>query len=480
MIKILRTLGKLIIILVSTNTLAQVNSSVNSGVNKTNIKPNENVSFTISAIGNSINFPQINNINNYPIISSYSSSSIVITNGDKNKIINKTYTFKPTSKTTIPAYVITIDGKNYQTKPITINVSKPQQNKIGDDFILSITTDKNEAYVGEDIKLTVIFKRKNNVSANRIKIGPPQAKGLFIQQNGTIIKSKSNDYSINKLHYDVVAEKSGKITINPTSADIGIVNNSLNSFFNDINWSKIYSNSLTIIVKPLTDNLTIFGNYKISAITDKTTVNSGNPINLTVRITGDGNIADIEKFEISINNATIYADKPEINNNTWTQKIAIIANKNFIIPSFSLDYFDQNSKAKKTISTNKIKIQVVHKKAIEENGKVNKITSNKNLIIENNNYKYLYFLGGMLCGIFIFYIITYLQKIKIKIKNNEDIIKLIKKSKTDKQLFDLLLPYNNEKISIILQKLEANIYKKENNKINKKHIIQIFNDNYII
>jgi hypothetical protein len=44
-------------------------------------------------------------------------------------------------------------------------------------------------------------------------------------------------------------------------------------------------------------------------------------------------------------------------------------------------------------------------------------------------------------------------------------------SKGDKALFDLLLPLNLNELDPILQQLEANLYKGETHKINKKAII---------
>jgi hypothetical protein len=56
---------------------------------------------------------------------------------------------------------------------------------------------------------------------------------------------------------------------------------------------------------------------------------------------------------------------------------------------------------------------------------------------------------------------------------NQDLIKQIKSSKGNKALFDLLLPLNLSELDSILQQLEANLYKGETHKINKKAIITL-------
>jgi hypothetical protein len=60
-----------------------------------------------------------------------------------------------------------------------------------------------------------------------------------------------------------------------------------------------------------------------------------------------------------------------------------------------------------------------------------------------------------------------------KPEKNQDLIKQIKSSKGDKALFDLLLPLDLSELDSILQQLEANLYKGETHKINKKAIITL-------
>ncbi len=120
-----------------------------------------------------------------------------------------------------------------------------------------------------------------------------------------------------------------------------------NSFVSNINWKKIYSNSLTINVRPLPNGLELYGDFKISASVDKKRVHTNKPVNLTIRVEGEGNIDDIKKFELNLDNAVIYSDEPKIKSKLingkyygeFTQKIAIIADNNFTIPPFKHKVF---------------------------------------------------------------------------------------------------------------------------------------------
>ncbi len=97
---------------------------------------------------------------------------------------------------------------------------------------------------------------------------------------------------------------------------------------------------------------------------------------------------------------------------------------------------------------------------------------------ESQTQKYLYILVGFIAGVLLtvgaFKII-----VNLKAKREErDIIKAVKKAKSDKGLFNLLLPYANRspKIKEALDRLERNIYRGENNKIDKRGIIEELED----
>jgi hypothetical protein len=301
----------------------------------------------------------------------------------------------------------------------------------------------------------------------------------------------------------IFAQKAGNFHIDSIEADIGHIVRNYNGggFFNDpffssmtnqLSWKKIYSNNLDIKVEALPNNLELYGDFHIKASVDKTTVYANKPVNFTVKIDGIGNIDDIEKFDINIPNAIVYADKPNISSNlvngeysgVFTQKIAIISDSDFTIPSLKLKYFDKLTNKIKTIQTKPIDIKVqggnivnaqkpmVQKaKTIQTNQPIQK----KVIVKNSDDLEYLYLLIGILIGSVGTYLVMK-QTNKKEIKKENDIIKAIKGAKSDKVLFDILLPYSKEDsaISDILKLLEENIYKKTDHKINKQKLYDIF------
>jgi hypothetical protein len=186
-------------------------------------------------------------------------------------------------------------------------------------------------------------------------------------------------------------------------------------------------------------------------------------------------IGDIEALKIDINNATIYSDDVVTSDQGWQQKFAIVGGKNFVIPSLKLDYFDKKTQTKKTLSTQPINIQVDKVTPIIATTETittpdNKTPDNKTPV--NNKLKYYYLLFGLIIGALISFLGIRLNS-KPAPEKNQDLIKQIKSSKGDKALFDLLLPLNLNELDPILQQLEANLYKGETHKINKKAIITL-------
>ncbi len=106
-------LGKILfIILFSVTIFANVNVSVEPPL----VYRGGVVNFIISADGDNIEFPEIQEIAGFPVIGTSSSHSINVINGDITKDISKTYSFKPDKNITIPSFSVRVDGKVYKSK----------------------------------------------------------------------------------------------------------------------------------------------------------------------------------------------------------------------------------------------------------------------------------------------------------------------------------------------------------------------------
>jgi hypothetical protein len=213
----------------------------------------------------------------------------------------------------------------------------------------------------------------------------------------------------------------------------------------------------------------IYGDFKIKLKVDRIQSNAGEAINGTIKITGNGNLEDLEDFKLKIKNVTIYNDAANIENGDFIQKFAIIGQRDFTIPSFKLDFLDKNTQAPKTITTSPIKIKIkgtIAPKKLNNTTPVAPIKHKKNNLLAE-----YYLLLGMAIGLFVCWLFGWLKRPKNK--KDKNLIKLIKLARNDKSLFDILMPLHLKSLSNIVIQLEENIYKNAKHKINKKAIIRL-------
>jgi len=503
-------LGKIFLII--SLTISIFGAGVNVSANPPVVYKGSAVNFIITAEGNDIEFPQIEEIEGYPVIGTSSSQSVSIVNGNISKTISKTYSFRPEKTVIIPSYKVKVDGRVYNTRELKVDVRKPNASKNGDPFVLEMKLNKKEAFVGEPIDLTISFKRKLNARLDKLQLGEPKLEDFWVKKVDKVTQSTEGDYIVESVHYQIFPQKAGEYEIPPIEALIGVVQRNsggmggvfddpfFSSFTQQLDWQKIYSNGLNIKVKPLPNGLELYGKYQIQARVDKKKVHANKPVNLIIDIKGEGNIDDIKKFNPTIDNAIVYADEPKIESRLvngvykgeFTQKIAIIADQNFTIPPMELQYFDKDTKSVKTIKTKPIDIEVIGgNKSIMKPSSIEvapytntkTITQTPQNIVtkevikqEDSKIKYLFLLLGFIVGVLA---TIGIGKLKNRVvKKESDIVKAIRRAKNDKTLFEILLPYakKDKVIAKALDKLEENIYKGAKHKIDKEELMEVFEE----
>jgi len=452
---------------------------VNVNVNKKNIYPGEEVIFTIEATGNDIKFPQIKDIEGFPVQGTAVTQNITILNGNMQKSISKSYIFFPTKSVTIPSFKVEIDSKTYKTSPIKITVTKPKQTK-NSDFKLELSANKTKAYIGEPVIFKIRFYQKQDTSPQSIEIQKPNFTDFFTKQ---ISKKEflKDGYSITEYSFLLIPQKAGEHKIGPILAKVGYLSQETpfnDPFFNivtsSLKYTNIFSNQVDINISSIPQN-SVFGDFKAEFIADKTTANANEPVKVTLKIKGCGDIYDLPDFKLNIQDATIYENTPKIKTyikngklcGTYTKEFTIIADKDVRIPPVEFKTFNGKTQ---TVKTNRLLIHIINSNKPVHKQQVTKIEE-KIIYKTKTNYvlTFLVFIIGIIIGVLITYVIQH----KPFIHDENDIIKKIKKA-DEKELFNLLLEYSyDSRIEEILKELEENIYSGKNNKINKKEIIKI-------
>lgn len=310
------------------------NVQVTARVNQQNIYLGHPFSLAITIEGaDNISQPEAIQFPNFrtTFLGQSQNSSIIITNGRRTsaKTISLNYQLILTNnRTTIPAVTIMADGKPYTTDPIPITVKQPEENA---DFKLEVRLSKPTAYVGEPLLMTTtwfIGQKARGGEFNlpilndpRFTTSPrtdllPKSKKQLIQielANETILakqyqtKIGTRDFLAITFFHTIIPRTAGNLTLPlgtiAISARTGYgapqSRRNLDPFGRFNRQRETYStivvpaNPVSIKVLPLpsknrpTQFSGLVGEYTIQASASPTTVNVGDPIRLTLNISGD-------------------------------------------------------------------------------------------------------------------------------------------------------------------------------------------------
>jgi hypothetical protein len=349
-----------------------------------------------------------------------SSSSIQIINGQITKDIRRGYVFsyqatpRREGNLIIPPITVRSAGENTSTRPVSIRAMKPIET---DDFKLKLGLSKSTCYVGEPVTLTVTWYMGSDVQNASFSLPVIKEKDLFYVADQKVNTNNGKKYyRIPIGDEEVIAEagqgeldgrtfttltfqkvlipkKSGQFTIEPgTVAFQALVgyqrqnnpfgNDFFSNFFNNsfgLSKQGVYkqrvipSNDLKLTIRALPENgrpsdfSGLVGEYRIEAKAEPMSVSVGDPITLTIEISGPEylepvdmppltNQADFAKnFKIPAEraNAEISGKKK-----LFTQTIRPMNADITQIPPISLSYFDTGSQTYKRVETKAIPLTV--------------------------------------------------------------------------------------------------------------------------
>ncbi len=357
-------------------------------------------------------------------------------------------------------------------------------------FSFKMQANKHEAYVGEPVKLTFTFSYPIDLQIAEANFAPPTFHDFWVKEGKKVPNEIKNGKHLYRLTYIITPQRAGHIEVEPARMDIGILKTKQKNTLRmeRVKWKSIFSNALSVDVKPLPGNTTLFGDYNITATVDKNITKADEPVNLTLTIQGSGNIEEISDFTISSDKAAVYTDKPKVRTHfekgltkgIFTQKFVFISDRNFTIPSLSLTYFNANAKKIETIKTRAIPVTVLstnqtasapHLVKGSDTGRRTPLSSHVSTALWIFSVFVAFALGIIVTIIWI----NRKRKNKPKEQNIET---AIKKAKDDKALLSLLLPYSNKDphLDKVISELEANLYLHARHRIDRKKLAKRFKE----
>lgn len=240
---------------------------------------------------------------------SNSSSSVTIINGKMTRqvqygyIFNFTLTPRTEGTLTIPPVQVTADGRVTHTNAVRINVRKPVE---AENFKLRASLSRNTAYVGEPIILEIVFfysadVRRPNLTLPALDGGQFQVYDLDEDDNADKVQELGGRrFQTMRLRKALVPMQAGTVTLPAATlsfegeAGSEVVRDFFGRRVRQATWQRfvIPSNEETLEVRELPEAgrpaefAGHIGDYQISATAAPLEVSVGDPITLTVSISG--------------------------------------------------------------------------------------------------------------------------------------------------------------------------------------------------
>lgn len=370
----------------------------------------EPVTLTVSISGNVSNLPEpeIAGISDFNITYSGRSQNITLINGKMSSSISFTYILFPKKTGTYKIPVsINYKGTVYSANTIEVEVQKekayptPSSSPVstteepaqqGEGLFVTAEVDRKNPYIGEQVTLTFrFFCRAQLLSQPEYKA--PDLKGFWVED----LNPQGHFYTtIDGKRYEVIEIKSalfpvtpGSLTIGPATVRCSVQNFSKSNdpfqdpFFQDyfstnevkvLNTDPIQIEALDLPKPAPSDFKGAVGQFQIEASFDKTEIPQNEPLTLTIKIKGTGNINSIIEPQLSeespdFKNFKIYdtavSDKVSKDNyiigGSKEFKIILIPQKEgvFSLSPINFTYFDPQKGGYETIKSEPLKIKIL-------------------------------------------------------------------------------------------------------------------------
>ncbi len=331
-----------------------------------------------------------------------SQTSITIINGRttrktvKRFVMRYLLTAKSAGRITLPAVTVEVAGKKYRTNPVEVDILKPGTT---DRLDIELTLSHRRCYVGQAVTMTVkffasaelgdfqinvpVFENEEDfdfedpdevpAGAKRYRLSAGSQVPVYITQSRVVHKGRQASMLLfRKL---LIPKRPGRIEIAAVTVSADVVVGGTRSFFRFSPQYKRFmvgSDSAVLEVLPLPEQgkpegfYGLVGRYTISATAEPTKVHVGDPITLTIRISGErlkpvrwprlesvGELA--ANFKIPSERA---AGTVRDGAKVFVQTIRAKTDKVERIPPIPLAYFDSEQGRYVVTATDPIKLEV--------------------------------------------------------------------------------------------------------------------------
>jgi hypothetical protein len=281
---------------------------------------------------------------------------------------------------TIPALSVAMGGQIYTSAPLTLTVTKSESG------FLNLIPPRSEFFVGESVAFTVqLFATAGRVLQVPQIVGEGITIGTNMPHTGPVaVQTNNATWGLITWQVPITFVRSGEVELNANDCVLEVATRGwrdrfgfdMDEFIGGLNRTKRYrlsSGPVRVPVRPLPPGAPAgfngaVGRFAIEARASTNRVTAGDPLTLTVAITGEGNL-DALAFEIpdswsnfksySPSTATDYSDNLGLAG-TKRFELALVPDSPTVqeIPPIRFSYFDPAAAAYRTVTHPAIPLEV--------------------------------------------------------------------------------------------------------------------------
>ena len=305
-------------------------------------------------------------------------------NGDRasSRSISWTLIAKKHGQLEIPSLRVKIGKKTLITEPHTIQVSKQTADQATKDLFLELKVSKDEAFVGEQIKLTYTFYTR--VASKVLSTEFPEYNDFWVEKlfdpvgiqftpdSWTDIEIDGYNYKSLKI-YEVAIFPLQEGVYNLESMIMKIETKDKDSSFNRLFWDDpffdtfsqrsraklLVSDAVSIEVFPLQNipaNFTgAVGDFSLNTSLSNSNIDEGSPIEFKVSLIGEGNLSNIGRPKIEFpDEFDIFEGETKVEKNitddysgsiTWEYNLIPRKDGSYVIDSIEIPFFNSITKS---------------------------------------------------------------------------------------------------------------------------------------
>jgi hypothetical protein len=368
--------------LAATRAFADV--SVVATVDRNRISFGESVNLTVSVQGaRSGEQPSIPNIDGLTFAGPSTQTSVSIVNGAMSQSLSFVYQLTPTrtGEFTIPAIEVNVGGKSYFSAPIKLVVEKPEtQADSGQTLFARVRLTSQQLYLGQTVPVELVVFSRADVPLKGLAGFNCEADGLGfkflnnLKSGAQVINGES--FNIQVIQGAISPSRTGTLNFGPCILKAQIADQQArrsnwpfdDSLFNEMMGRRTREVPVTIEAAPVevlplpdegrpADFAGAVGQWNLDVTAKPTNIAVGDPITLTIKISGNGNIDTVPApkigslDEFKTYDPTTKTTKDDLN--TTGERViqqVLIAKSTDVkqLPEIRLAYFDPVAKAYRT------------------------------------------------------------------------------------------------------------------------------------